>query len=85
MGCSQRTVRALKDALPELAVITDVALDPYSSDGHDGIVHDGEILNDETLEVLAAMSVSQAEAGADFVRSFRHDGWKGRPDPRGSR
>ena len=66
-GLLQRTVRALKDALPELAVITDVALDPYSSDGHDGIVHDGEILNDETLEVLAAMSVSQAEAGADLV------------------
>ena len=66
-GLLQRTVRELKDALPELVVITDVALDPYSSDGHDGILEDGEILNDETLEVLAAMAVSQAESGADMV------------------
>ncbi len=66
-GLVQRTVRALKDALPELLVITDVAMDPYSSDGHDGIVRDGIIVNDETLDVLAAMAVSQAEAGADLV------------------
>ncbi len=66
-GLLQRTVRELKDALPELVVITDVALDPYSSDGHDGILQDGQILNDETLEVLAAMAVSQAESGADMV------------------
>src|SRR6185503_17716117 len=63
----QRTVRALKDAIPELLVITDVAMDPYSSDGHDGIVKDGVVVNDETLEVLAGMAVSQAEAGADLV------------------
>ena len=48
-------------------MITDVAMDPYSNDGHDGLVEDGEILNDETLEILAAMSVSQAEAGADII------------------
>ena len=78
-GLLQRTVRQLKDALPELAVITDVALDPYSSDGHDGIVEDGEILNEETLEVLAAMSVSQAEAGADIIApSDMMDGRVGR-------
>jgi porphobilinogen synthase len=53
--------------VPELCVITDVAMDPYSSDGHDGILKDGQILNDPTLEVLAAMAVSQAEAGADIV------------------
>ena len=66
-GLLQRTVRDLKDAVPELCVITDVAMDPYSSDGHDGVVRDGKILNDETLEILAAMAVSQAEAGADMV------------------
>lgn len=66
-GLLQTTVRALKDAVPELCVITDVAMDPYSSDGHDGVVHEGRILNDPTLEILAAMAVSQAEAGADIV------------------
>jgi len=66
-GLLQRTVKALKDAVPDLAVITDVAMDPYSSDGHDGLVKDGKILNDETLDILAAMAVSQAEAGADIV------------------
>ena len=66
-GLIQRAVSALKTALPELCVQTDVALDPYSSDGHDGILEEGEILNDATLEVLAAMAVSQAESGADMV------------------
>ncbi len=66
-GLLQRTVRDLKEAVPDLCVITDVAMDPYSSDGHDGIVKDGEILNDETLDVLCAMAVSQAQAGADIV------------------
>ena len=60
-------MRALKAELPELLVITDVALDPYSSDGHDGVVIDGRIDNDETLPILAAMAVAQAEAGADLV------------------
>ena len=66
-GLLQRTVGDLKSAVPELCVITDVAMDPYSSDGHDGLVRDGKILNDETLPILAAMAVSQAEAGADMV------------------
>lgn len=60
-------VRALKQAVPDILVITDVALDPYSSDGHDGIVQDGKILNDETVAVLVKQALIQAEAGADFV------------------
>lgn len=67
LGLAQRCVRAIKSSFPEMLVITDVAMDPYSSDGHDGIVRHGQILNDETLEVLAAMAVSQAQAGADIV------------------
>ena len=66
-GYLQRAVRALKAALPELVVITDVALDPYSSDGHDGVVIDGKIDNDETVPILAQMAVNQARAGADIV------------------
>jgi porphobilinogen synthase len=66
-GLVPRAVRALKQALPELVVITDVALDPYSSDGHDGVVIDGRIDNDESLPILAAMAVAQARAGADVV------------------
>lgn len=66
-GLMQRSIRAIKDAVPEMIVMTDVALDPYSSFGHDGIVENNEILNDPTVEVLAAMSVSHAEAGADIV------------------
>jgi porphobilinogen synthase len=66
-GLLQRCVRALKSAHPELLVITDVALDPYSSDGHDGVVIGDRIDNDETLPLLAAMAVSHAEAGADIV------------------
>ncbi|MDH3520149.1 MAG: porphobilinogen synthase [Myxococcales bacterium] len=66
-GLLQRAVRALKDAVPEMLIITDVALDPYSSDGHDGVLIGDRIDNDETLPLLAAMAVSQAEAGADVV------------------
>lgn len=66
-GLMQRTIRAIKDAEPGMIVMTDVALDPYSIYGHDGIVKDGEILNDETVEALCSMSVSHAKAGADFV------------------
>ena len=66
-GLLQRTVRALKSALPELLVITDVALDPYSSDGHDGVLLDGRIDNDVTVPILAQMAVAQARAGADIV------------------
>lgn len=60
-------VRALKDAVPDLMVITDTALDPYNSDGHDGIVRDGRIDNDATIEVMCQMAVLHAEAGADIV------------------
>ena len=66
-GLMQRSIRAIKDAVPEMVVMTDVALDPYSSYGHDGIVENGHIVNDPTVEVLAKMSVSHAVAGADFV------------------
>lgn len=66
-GLLPRAVRALKAAVPGLMVITDVALDPYSSDGHDGVLIDGRIDNDATVPILAAMSVCQAEAGADIV------------------
>jgi porphobilinogen synthase len=66
-GLTQRTVRALKKNLPELLVITDVALDPYSSDGHDGVVVDGVIDNDQSVPLLARMAVAQADAGADVV------------------
>jgi porphobilinogen synthase len=66
-GLLQRTIRELKETVPEMLVITDVAMDPYSSDGHDGLVKDGKILNDETLPILAQMAISQAAAGADWV------------------
>ena len=66
-GLVQRTIKAIKQEIPEVIVITDVALDPFSSYGHDGIVKEGEILNDETVEVLVKQAVSQAEAGADMV------------------
>ncbi|KAK1268247.1 hypothetical protein QJS04_geneDACA006766 [Acorus gramineus] len=67
-GLVPRTIRLLKDKYPDLAIYTDVALDPYSSDGHDGIVReDGVILNDETVYQLCKQAVSQAGAGADVV------------------
>jgi len=66
-GLMQRSIKAVKDACPEMVVMTDVALDPFSIYGHDGIVADNEIVNDATVEVLAQMSVSHAAAGADMV------------------
>ncbi|WVX23407.1 porphobilinogen synthase [Synechococcus elongatus IITB7] len=66
-GLVPRAVRAIKQAIPEMVVITDVALDPYSSEGHDGIVQNHKILNDETVAVLVKQALVQAEAGADFV------------------
>ena len=66
-GLMQRAVRAIKQELPGLVVMTDVALDPYSSYGHDGIVEEGKIVNDPTVEVLAGMSLSHARAGADMI------------------
>ncbi len=66
-GLMQRSIRAIKNAAPEMYVMTDVALDPYSSYGHDGIVEDGEIVNDPTVEALVKMSINHAEAGVDMV------------------
>ncbi len=67
-GLIPRAVRAIKAAVPEILVVTDVALDPYSSEGHDGIVGEaGEILNDATVEVLVKQAIAQAQAGADMV------------------
>ncbi|WP_417816937.1 porphobilinogen synthase [Tritonibacter scottomollicae] len=62
-----RAIRGIKAAVPDLAVMTDVALDPYNINGHDGFVIDGEIRNDETVEALVKMTVAQAEAGADII------------------
>ena len=66
-GLYLKALREIKRYFPESCIMTDVAMDPYSSDGHDGIVKNGEILNDETLEVLGRMAVAQAQAGADIV------------------
>ena len=66
-GLMQRAIRTIKEAAPELIVMTDVALDPYSEYGHDGIVQEGEIVNDPTNEILAKMALSHAQAGADFA------------------
>lgn len=66
-GLMQRSIKAIKNAVPEMYVMTDVALDPYSSYGHDGIVANGEIVNDPTVEALVRMSISHAQAGADMV------------------
>jgi porphobilinogen synthase len=66
-GLMQRSIKAIKDAVPEMYVMTEVELDPYSSYGHDGIVENGEIVNDPTVEALVKMSISHAEAGADMV------------------
>ena len=66
-GLMQKAIKTVKDACPEMIVMTDVAMDPYSIYGHDGIVENGLILNDETVDLLTEMSLSHAEAGADFV------------------
>lgn len=66
-GLMQRAIKTIKNATPGMVVMTDVALDPFSSFGHDGIIENGQIANDITSAILAEMSVSHAEAGADFV------------------
>ena len=66
-GLMQRAVKTVKNAVPEMLVMTDVALDPYSSFGHDGIVSEGKILNDDSAAILSEMALSHAKAGADFV------------------
>lgn len=64
---SNRATRAIRSAVPDMTIMTDVALDPYSSSGHDGFVQDGKILNDETIEALVKQALSQAEAGSDII------------------
>lgn len=66
-GLYPATIRKIKENFSEVCLLTDVALDPYSSDGHDGIVQEGKILNDETLEVLGKMAIIQAQAGSDIL------------------
>lgn len=66
-GLMQRAVKTVKNAVPDMIVMTDVALDPYSQFGHDGIIANGKVLNDDTSAILAEMSLSHAKAGADFV------------------
>lgn len=66
-GLMQRAIKTIKDAVPEMIVMTDVALDPYSSFGHDGIVEEGKVLNDPTVKVLSEMALSHTQAGADVV------------------
>ena len=66
-GLMQRAIKTVKSVCPDMLVMTDVALDPFSSYGHDGIVEGGKIINDATVEALAEMSISHAEAGADFI------------------
>ena len=66
-GLYLRAIREIKKEFPESCIISDVAMDPYSSDGHDGIVENGEILNDETLEVLGKMALAQAQSGSDII------------------
>ncbi|MGB3586074.1 MAG: porphobilinogen synthase [Tunicatimonas sp.] len=66
-GLFPTAIRRIKETFPDVCLMTDIAMDPYSSDGHDGLVHDGEILNDATLEILGKMALVQAEAGADIL------------------
>ncbi|MGB0900604.1 porphobilinogen synthase [Halocynthiibacter sp.] len=64
---SNQAIRAIKDAVPEMMIMTDIALDPYNINGHDGYVVDGKIVNDQTVEALVKMAIAQAEAGADIL------------------
>lgn len=66
-GLYIKAIRKIKEQLPDACLMTDVAMDPYSSDGHDGLVKNGQILNDETLEILGRMALAQARAGADII------------------
>ncbi len=64
---TNQAIRAIKDVAPEIAVMTDIALDPYNINGHDGFVEDGQIVNDRTVDALVKMAIAQAEAGADIL------------------
>ena len=82
-GLVQRTVAALKASVPDLGVMTDVALDPYTTHGQDGIIDDsGYVLNDVTTETLVKQALSHAEARCRLRRTFGHDGWPDRRHPK---
>jgi porphobilinogen synthase len=66
-GLMQRAIKSVKDSVPEMLVMTDVALDPYSAYGHDGVIADGKVINDDTTAILAEMGLSHAKAGADVL------------------
>ena len=66
-GLMQRAIKSVKDSVPEMLVMTDVALDPYSAYGHDGVIADGKVINDDTTAILAEMGLSHAKAGADIL------------------
>ena len=83
-GIVQQALRALRPSIPELVLLTDVCLCEYTSHGHCGVLRDGEVDNDATLELLARTAVSHVEAGADVGRAERHDGRPRRRDPRGA-
>ena len=76
-GIIQQAIKAIKDKVPELIVITDVCLCEYTSHGHCGVIKNGKILNDPTLELLSKEAVSHAKAGADIVARVGYDGRKG--------
>lgn len=66
-GLYLQAIQAIKNRFPEACIVTDVAMDPYSSDGHDGLVENGNIVNDKTLQILANMAIAQAKVGADII------------------
>ena len=76
-----RTLRAIKKEVPEIGLLADVALDPFTSHGHDGLMRDGEILNDETVAVLDQAGAGAGGSRLRHHRALRHDGWPGRRDP----
>ncbi len=78
-GLFPTAIRTIKSQFPDVCLVTDVAMDPYSSDGHDGLVRDGRILNDESLDILSKMALVQAEAGSRYGGPVRHDGRPGGP------
>ena len=80
-----RAIRAIKQAVPEVGILCDVALDPYTSHGHDGLLRNGGIVNDETVAVLVEQALVQARGRLRHHRAVRHDGWPRRRDPHSAR
>ncbi len=76
-----RAIRAIKREVPDVGILCDVALDPYTSHGHDGLLRDGDIINDETVEVLVRAGLGRGGSRLRHHRAVRHDGWPGRGDP----